>query len=556
MLAGCSHANISKQSEIKKGYIDLSQWNPEHNGNIHLNGQWEFYWNQLIVHGDFNNTDAHLTGYYEVPGFWIKYPGLDLPSRGYATYRLTAKTNNTGEALSILLPEIYTEFSLWINGKLIENNGSFRKETPVYMHPDVYTTIIDRDETEIVLQIKNDAHSNAGIGQSIIIGSPHNINRERNFLLCMDIFLISICFFAGLYHLILFLYKRNDPGLLFFSVFCLVVALRNFFSGETFVMQVFPAMPYIIGSRILTATIPICAASILLYSYYLHQKEFPKTLLYGFLACDGLYLTASLIYPTYFYASIFNYYLITVALSCFLVAYVSCRMILQGNKESMIFMLGAVFLIAGGINDTLHYNQIIYTAYLLSLGLSIFIIAQSVLLALRFSKAYQAMENMNIDFLTGAFNRRYFDDMLKQISLFKNDKPYAFIVFDVDDFKLINDQYGHNIGDAALVDLSNLLHKTFPASARIIRFGGDEFVIVMNSIDPNTIERYLGDLFTMLEASNHDSGKPYQMDVSYGYDIFIPMDSCMTPHEFFHHVDLLMYQNKDTKKAYTNMTQA
>ncbi len=75
---------------LKKGVIDLRDWNFEINGAVNLKGKWEFYWNQHRSPDKFtgNNSDS-ISGYIDVPGAWNDFihKGEKLPGFGFATYR-------------------------------------------------------------------------------------------------------------------------------------------------------------------------------------------------------------------------------------------------------------------------------------------------------------------------------------------------------------------------------------------------------------------------------------------------------------------------------------
>jgi len=86
------------------------------------------------------------------------------------------------------------------------------------------------------------------------------------------------------------------------------------------------------------------------------------------------------------------------------------------------------------------------------------------------------------DGLTGVANRRYFDEYLAQqwkLSL-RNQTPLAFILCDIDLFKLYNDHYGHPAGDACLKEVSAALKRACPREVDLVaRYGGEEFCVVM-----------------------------------------------------------------------------
>ena len=86
------------------------------------------------------------------------------------------------------------------------------------------------------------------------------------------------------------------------------------------------------------------------------------------------------------------------------------------------------------------------------------------------------------DFLTGISNRRYFFESMKAYcETYK--EPFALAMIDIDDFKTINDTFGHDIGDNTIVALATLLKNSIKGSDIVARFGGEEFCIVLKNIE-------------------------------------------------------------------------
>lgn len=86
---------------------------------------------------------------------------------------------------------------------------------------------------------------------------------------------------------------------------------------------------------------------------------------------------------------------------------------------------------------------------------------------------HRLIHSANTDFLTNLYNRRHFYEVIGE----RMDKEQvSFVYFDLDDFKSVNDTYGHQSGDNALILMADLLHKAFPKEI-ITRLGGDEFVV-------------------------------------------------------------------------------
>ena len=93
------------------------------------------------------------------------------------------------------------------------------------------------------------------------------------------------------------------------------------------------------------------------------------------------------------------------------------------------------------------------------------------------------------DALTGAFNRRFYEDELRHQRIFA-----GVAVVDLDDFKLVNDSMGHHAGDLALQAAVKAMKRCMHDSDVFVRFGGDEFLLVMPNVDQETFSRRLHDI--------------------------------------------------------------
>lgn len=87
----------------------------------------------------------------------------------------------------------------------------------------------------------------------------------------------------------------------------------------------------------------------------------------------------------------------------------------------------------------------------------------------------------NQDALTGLANRRYFNAQLKRALQHASGQPFTLILLDLDEFKLVNDTYGHLVGDQLLIQISRRLQGTLRECDTLCRWGGDEFVIMLSS---------------------------------------------------------------------------
>lgn len=104
----------------------------------------------------------------------------------------------------------------------------------------------------------------------------------------------------------------------------------------------------------------------------------------------------------------------------------------------------------------------------------------------------QLKQEANLDPLTGLYNRRYMDSYLKRI---EEENRHAHIaMLDLDLFKKVNDDYGHTFGDRVLLKFSRLLQEKIGEKGAAIRFGGEEFVLILPETTREQVEKLLTQL--------------------------------------------------------------
>lgn len=148
------------------------------------------------------------------------------------------------------------------------------------------------------------------------------------------------------------------------------------------------------------------------------------------------------------------------------------------------------------------------------------------------------------DYLTGLYNRRQLDNYLYQKIMNKMQSKYlAGIMIDVNSFKQINDLHGHTAGDNALICVADILKKNFRKNDFIARYGGDEFVVVMEIREKAELISMIDRLKEYIEEYNLSNDIPYEISLSIGYDIY-KTKSGVSVQKFYKHIDKLMYEDK------------
>jgi len=152
------------------------------------------------------------------------------------------------------------------------------------------------------------------------------------------------------------------------------------------------------------------------------------------------------------------------------------------------------------------------------------------------------------DGMTGLYNRRFLEEVIDKImsQASRNKDTYAVMMLDVDFFKMVNDTYGHDVGDKVIVALSKVLKSSIRDSDLAIRYGGEEFVIMLhNANDEGTmsIAKKIHSEFGNL-SFDVGNGEPLKKTISIGIAKF-PTDGD-TIWKCIKYADTALYEAKDT----------
>ena len=158
----------------------------------------------------------------------------------------------------------------------------------------------------------------------------------------------------------------------------------------------------------------------------------------------------------------------------------------------------------------------LYLIFFGGLSLVLLLTGLTIVLFLLDERRVELKELAHKDGLTKLYNRYGFDEMAEKM-ISKNPKEHCVaVLLDVDDFKLINDMYGHAYGDKALISLAENMQKLFPSSALLGRNGGDEFCILLPNCTMEEIKEALIE-FTKTPKTFSYKGQTYSFCISLGY---------------------------------------
>jgi len=167
----------------------------------------------------------------------------------------------------------------------------------------------------------------------------------------------------------------------------------------------------------------------------------------------------------------------------------------------------------------------------------------------RIALQHQLISQALHDPLTGIYNRNYFNRLiqLEEHRARRLDAAISFIMVDVDNFKSINDRYGHQAGDRVLQEVAGVLERALRKTDTVLRYGGDEFLIILTRMTKDythVVEARIMNMLGRSEGLEELEGE--KITVSMGHAFWTP-DSAESINEILKIADLLMLNNKRDK---------
>jgi putative methionine-R-sulfoxide reductase with GAF domain len=397
-------------NSIQKGVLDLKNFDFERqNLSFKLNGEVEFYWNQLYTPADFSsNREIVNPLFVKIPKSWASYKidGEKLPSNGYATYRFVVETKSLKEPhiFGIKMPSVFTSYKLWVNDGLVAQAGNVattkNEHTPNFFIDDIPFVINPSgNQTErivFVIQVSNFSHRRAGLAWPITIGSFNEVKKNSRNLDILNLIVVGIILVIGLNHINMYIFRRKDVSNLYFGALSLVMILRNVSTGDRLLAYLFPQISWEVLLTIDNfsgyGTIPFFA----LFIYHLYKDDFKAWLknlmvILGAIISLVIFVTPAAVFGKF--NMVYELYLLVGGL--YLTFGVLLVATFRGRDGAFLTFLGMFLLYATAINDVLSSMELISTPYVAPYGLVMFMLLQTFTMNSKSARAINENEDLS-----------------------------------------------------------------------------------------------------------------------------------------------------------------
>ncbi len=505
------------EPQAVKGVLDLRK--NSFDNLIDLQGELKF--RPLTPSADFPVKEYN---YLTVPGRWNEITGEAYSSGEYQLKILMPE--NAPSTLGLYFPELSQAMEVEVDGRVIISCGKLLTGKTDYTN--LITSVPVQDEMDLKIRLRNTQYRKGGLIYVPFIGSVEKIHALRARKIWLEGIGAGFLLLAAIYHFLLFHYDSRRYAAFFLGLSALLMMLRGMVTGENTIKLLFPGFswildyhleyvcPYLIGGTFLLFlrnTFPLRGRLIKLSSIIIPALSV-------FFALISLVLPVKLLSQTVMVLQLFLLFCGGVSIYIFVLAFI------ERQTGAFLFILGGLVFYLTLFIDSFYYHGIGRLLLNISLtGMVIFVLTQAAVLSRLHSNAMNKAEQLSknlekevaqqtadlqrtnyllrkeveqrkkvesrleilstTDPLTGAANRLKFTPHLEQAHHVFNryGKLFGLIMFDIDHFKLVNDQYGHGAGDELLKAISLISERQLRQSDIFARWGGEEFMILMPEMD-------------------------------------------------------------------------
>lgn len=397
-LAGCSVEPGGGAPGAKDGVIDLRHWSFGNDGQAELSGKWTFYGGRLLAPGDTQLDSGER--YVMVPRSWNSYTGGNSGihnGQGYATYKLTVLLAPTDRVLALRVPNIFSSYKLWIDGKVVAAEGKVgtsRGDSTAMQFPRIVSFGTKSDHVEIVIQVSNFQHRKGGIWVPITMGDSDTIVHSQMKTTAKEMLILGSLLIIGVYHIGLYAFRRQEKFTIHFGLLCLFVGARASVTGDNYLLQLFP-IPWEGGLKIEYISFALSAVSGYMYVYRLFPMDASRKVIRFVLGIGVALCAFVLVCPAIVYSRLlFVFQLYVIAVSIYTLAVLIIARLRRRVGSAFVLSGVAVFVVTV-MNDMLFYNEWLNYAQLVPLGLFFFMLMQSFIISKRFSSALYQVEHVS-----------------------------------------------------------------------------------------------------------------------------------------------------------------
>ncbi|HSV29130.1 MAG TPA: 7TM diverse intracellular signaling domain-containing protein, partial [Candidatus Omnitrophota bacterium] len=378
LLSACGGGGAESPA-AREGVVDLTRWDFSASGAVELRGQWGFVWGSdptAAFSGDFPQ-------FIDQPGVWNRagHPGL-----GRASLALTVMLPAGAPPLALTLPDVNSAYRLHLNGSPALQVGRLGDEAateiPVYQRPLVRVPPGTR-HLEIVIEISNHHHFEGGLGRALRLGPTEALEAERGSRQLVSVAALGALLVVLLLQLAFWAGGRHDRAFLLFAAFTALMAARASASGLVYAI-VDPNLRadiwYLVPAYLTLFAFP---GIYLAFLRELFPAEVPRLVVRPVVWLSLAAAAAVLVLPPALYTRLRDPFQVLVLLAPLAGLTMLAVAVWRRRPGAGWMLAGSSAFVATVVNDSLHYQRVIESADLSSLGFAALAVGYAAALSLK-----------------------------------------------------------------------------------------------------------------------------------------------------------------------------
>jgi hypothetical protein len=301
--------NCFGQSSPKPGIIDATAFDFG-KGRLNLGGSWIWYDSKLLSPSQLGDADGLPV---EFPGTWNDRRANES-GQGYATYVVKVILPHGTQQLAVDMPDIYSSYILFVNGKELARNGTPGKsyETTVpQWRPQLVPLDLKKDTLQLVLQVANFNHYKGGVKEPITLGAESMFAQKEFLSTAGKSAAVALLFILAVVFMVIFFRSGRKIIVIYFSLLCITWAIRSIFSNDYLITQLYPDINWNVMVRVEYITLYLTMIWAILFLCQLFKAEGNQVMKYLLVAFNSGFAVYTLLTQPVEFTRLLPLYLIT-----------------------------------------------------------------------------------------------------------------------------------------------------------------------------------------------------------------------------------------------------
>lgn len=360
------------------GTLDLRSWDPTQTPTVNLNGEWAFFWKELIL-SDEARRRKPVYAQLSVPWSEQRIGGQYLENNGFATYYLRILTPDV-DTVAFAVPAVFNSYAFFVNDKLMAESGHVSADpadmVPRWL-PATARVPVTSDTLHVIFQIANFQDTRGGCAEVMRIGDKDHVKKMWAMYEFSGLALIVLFGMTGLITSVIYFIFRTE-AFLYLGLLAFAFTLRFLFSDLYFYRHFLMDPSWDTVARLEYCSIPLIVIAGSFFMRSIYPQEFRRWALYGLVALNGVLVAATVLVPS----SVFSPLLVVIQFAALVMLLYSVYTILNAmifrRRGAWVSAFGAFIFVSVGVYNVYAFltladlnRVLIHTGYFVALTLNL-----------------------------------------------------------------------------------------------------------------------------------------------------------------------------------------